>query len=138
MAVKKWEQIPLFDLDPPREPEVQGDGPELDSEPAHFDLDDEAAAVPDSDTGVDTASQVAADHAAPEAGGEPETGESTDADRQGAGSTSPVSSVSGTEAVVPQAKPNADVKPEPTQASERGATEPAALPPASEAADGHA
>ncbi|MER2244344.1 MAG: hypothetical protein ABS979_32170, partial [Rhodococcus sp. (in: high G+C Gram-positive bacteria)] len=138
MAVKKWEQIPLFDLDPPPVPEVREDGPELDSEPALFDLDD--AAAPECDADADGTSPTAADRADAEPEPEPETGESTDADRQGAGSTSPMSSVSDTEPVVPQARTAADVAPEPEsiQASERGATEPAALPPASEAADGHA
>lgn len=138
MAVKKWEQIPLFDLDPPPVPEVHGDDSEVDSEPALFDLDD--AATPESDADADGTSPNAADRADAEADVEPETGESTDVDRQGAGSTSPVSSVSDTDPVVPHDKPIADVLPGPesTQVSERGATEPAALPPAGESADGHA
>ncbi len=137
MAVKKWEQIPLFDLDPPPVPEVQGDGPDLDSEPALFELDD--AATPESDADVmDAHAPIAEDGVDAEPEGESETGESVDADRQGAGSTSPVSSVADTETVVPQDDPTADVEPGPTPASERGATEPAALPPASESADGHA
>ncbi|MBX9152222.1 hypothetical protein HCG77_31205, partial [Rhodococcus qingshengii] len=40
--------------------------------------------------------------------------------------------------VDPPDKRSKDVEPEPTPASERDATEPTALPPASEAADGHA
>ncbi|MDJ0491506.1 hypothetical protein QNA24_34600, partial [Rhodococcus qingshengii] len=137
MAAKKWEQIPMFDLDPPPVPEVQGDGSELDFEPALFALDDAAL---DSDAGLDATSPNVADHAAPEADVEPETGESTDADRHGEDSMSPVSSVSDTEPIVPQVKAAADVEPEtePTHASELDATEPAALPPAGESADGHA
>ena len=134
MAVKKWEQIPLFDLDPPPVPEVQGKGSELDSEPALFELDD--AAAPASDADVDAASPNAADRLDAETEVEPETDENADAERHAEVSTSPVSSVSDTEPAVPHDKRSKDVEPEPTPASERGATEPAALPPASEAADG--
>ena len=45
MVVRKWEQIPLFDLDPSPVPGVHGDGSEVDSEPALFDLDDAAQKI---------------------------------------------------------------------------------------------
>lgn len=114
MAVKKWEQMPLFDLDSPPVPEVHGDGPGLDSEPALFDLD--AAAAPEFETDVAAAAQVAVHRLDAEADGEPETGESSDADGQSEGLTSSVSSASDTEPVVPQDKTTADVEPEPEPA----------------------
>ncbi len=135
MVVRKWEQIPLFDLDPSPVPGVHGDGSEVDSEPALFDLDDAAAPDPDADV-MDARAPIAEDRVAAEPEVEPVAGESAPIAWQGTDS-SPSSDYS-TETVVPQDKPIADVGPEPPPASERGATEPAALPPAGEAADGHA
>ncbi|MBP1054950.1 hypothetical protein J6397_33105, partial [Rhodococcus qingshengii] len=133
--MKKWEQIPLFDLDPPPVPEVHGEGSELDSEPALFGIEDATAPDPDADV-MDARAPIAEDRVAAEPEVEPVAGESAPIARQGTDSSR--SSDYNTETVVPQSELTAEVDSEPTEASELDATESGTLPPASEAADGHA